>query len=214
MINRLPAAMIKSSRFLTQVPLQRLSWLQIKKPVGIYLTIRGLCTPEEAARLSGISTEEVIRRIEDLNYNPTPENELPENQSACWFEYNMYMQNQLLKDSDSMSMVHGLELRVPFLDQEFLEAVFSIEPALLFGHDGLPKQLLIDAFKNLLPEKIWNRKKMGFSFPFEKWFGSVNSIQEGLNSTPIGKDLLQNFDQRKVHWSKLWTYYLSQNFAA
>jgi asparagine synthase (glutamine-hydrolysing) len=213
-INKMPMAVIKSSRFLTQVPLQRLSWLQIKQPIGLYLTIRGLCTPYEAGKLSGLSASQVIRRIESLMYNPENTTNIPTNQAACWFEYNMYMQNQLLKDSDYMSMKHGLELRVPFLDQEFLDAIFSIDPVLLFEHNGLPKQLLIDAFKDIMPEKIWNRRKMGFTFPFENWFGSIDKIREGVSQKPAGKKLMQSFDQSKTHWSKVWAYYLSQNFQA
>ncbi|HEY0054503.1 MAG TPA: asparagine synthase (glutamine-hydrolyzing) [Pedobacter sp.] len=214
LVNRLPEGALKLSRYLSQVPLQRLSWLQIKKPVGLYLTIRGLYTPEEAGKLSGLSTEEVIAQIEQLDYSPSFGEGLPENQAASILEFNLYMQNQLLKDSDYMSMQHGLELRVPFLDQEFLDAIFSIDPALLYHHNGLPKQLLIDAFRDILPEKIWNRKKMGFSFPFEKWFGNIPQIRESISATEAGKELMQSFDKKQSHWSKVWAYYLTQNFKA
>lgn len=214
LVNQLPEGALKLSRYLSQVPLQRLSWLQIKKPVGLYLTIRGLCTPEDAGKLIGLNTKEVIDQIEQLDYSPTFGEILPENQAASILEFNLYMQNQLLKDSDYMSMQHGLELRVPFLDQEFLDAMFSIDPALLYDHKGLPKQLLIDAFKDVLPEKIWNRKKMGFSFPFEKWFGNIPQIRETVSATEAGKELMESFDKKQSHWSKVWAFYLTQNFKA
>ena len=54
------------------------------------------------------------------------------------------LQNQLLKDSDFMSMWHGLEIRVPFLDQELMALVYRIDGHLKFS-DPLPKRLLIDA---------------------------------------------------------------------
>jgi len=45
---------------------------------------------------------------------------------VSYLESHWYMRNTLLRDSDSMSMAHGLELRVPFLDQALVEACFRI----------------------------------------------------------------------------------------
>ncbi len=214
LVKQLPSKALTASKHLSQAPLQRLAWLQIEKPVGLYLTIRGLYTPHEAAELSGLSVSEVIGQIEELEFSPHIESRLPENETASSLEFNMYMQNQLLKDSDYMSMQHGLELRVPFLDQDFLDAMFTIDPQLLYKHNGLPKQLLIDAFRDVLPEKIWNRKKMGFSFPFEKWFGDMPQIEDGITSTKAGAHLMKSFKKQQIHWSKVWAFYLAQNFNA
>ena len=45
---------------------------------------------------------------------------------VSYLESHFYMRNTLLRDSDFMSMAHGLELRVPFLDRALVEACFRI----------------------------------------------------------------------------------------
>src|SRR5829696_2160431 len=83
---------------------------------------------------------------------------------ASWMEMNLYMQNQLLRDSDVMSMAHGIEIRVPFLDTDFIKLALQISSSIKYEGNG--KQLLIDAFSSILPQQIYNRPKMGFAFPF------------------------------------------------
>ena len=58
----------------------------------------------------------------------------------------------------------GIEARVPFLDLEFLNAAMSLNPASKMIRDGkLEKQILRDAFEDLLPESIAKRQKEQFS---------------------------------------------------
>ncbi|WP_207532690.1 asparagine synthase (glutamine-hydrolyzing) [Desertivirga arenae] len=212
LLKHLPSFALSMARSLPSAPLRRLEWLRIQGPVGLYLTMRGLCTPEQAASLCNISVTDVVRRIGSLKFQPM-EDDLQKEEAATWLELNYYMQNQLLKDSDFMSMQHALELRVPFLDQDFVDTVYSIDPKLLYKHKGLPKQLLIDSFKDVLPEKIWNRKKMGFSFPFQTWFGKMGQIKEAVKVTKAGEGLWNGFEQGTIHWSKVWAYYLTLTFS-
>ena len=65
-----------------------------------------------------------------------------------------YMHDQLLRDSDSMSMRHSLELRVPLVDHELVEFGASIPGK--FKHN---KMVLLDAVKPLLPEDVYNRRR-------------------------------------------------------
>jgi asparagine synthase (glutamine-hydrolysing) len=85
--------------------------------------------------------------------------------SEC--ELRFYMRNQLLKDSDVMSMAHGLELRVPWVDQTFFGRVSRV-PAALRLRSG--KQMLLDAVPEI-PSWVSQAPKRGFVFPFEKWLG-------------------------------------------
>jgi len=61
---------------------------------------------------------------------------------VSYLESCFYMRNTLLRDSDFMSMAHGVELRVPFLDRSLVEACFRIP-----GNEKLqgnsPKGLLL-----------------------------------------------------------------------
>ncbi|MGV3660334.1 MAG: asparagine synthase (glutamine-hydrolyzing) [Prosthecobacter sp.] len=85
--------------------------------------------------------------------------------SEC--ELRFYMRNQLLKDSDVMSMAHSLELRVPLVDRVLFERVARI-PASLRLRAG--KQMLLEAVPEI-PEWVAGATKRGFAFPFEKWLG-------------------------------------------
>jgi asparagine synthase (glutamine-hydrolysing) len=61
----------------------------------------------------------------------------------------------------------GVEARVPFLDQRFLDAAMAVDPALKMagaaGGGRMEKQLLRDAFADLLPASIVRRQKEQFS---------------------------------------------------
>ncbi|MGK5090840.1 asparagine synthase (glutamine-hydrolyzing) [Deltaproteobacteria bacterium TL4] len=75
----------------------------------------------------------------------------------------------LLQVEDRMSMAHGLESRVPFLDHPLVELVATI-PADIKFKDGTLKRLLIKSFDHILPDSIVNRKdKMGFPVPLNEW---------------------------------------------
>ena len=104
---------------------------------------------------------------------------------VSFLELTGYMRNQLLRDSDVMSMSWGLELRVPLVDQNLIEAVAPIP-----GHIRLVagKKLLVDSVPQL-PDWVVNRPKKGFSFPFESWmdheFGEFfQNVNQNLNISP------------------------------
>ena len=69
---------------------------------------------------------------------------------------------------------------------------------------ALPKQLLIDSFKNFIPTEIWDRPKMGFSFPFAKWMGNSDYIKQvSSNSNNILQRNYKKFKEGKLHWSQM-----------
>lgn len=68
-----------------------------------------------------------------------------------------------------MSMAHGIESRVPFLDRELVEFAATI-PANIKFKNGNMKHILRSAMGRYVPERIMNRKdKMGFPTPFAIW---------------------------------------------
>ena len=72
----------------------------------------------------------------------------------------------LLHVEDRMSMAHGIESRVPFLDRELVEFAATI-PANIKFKNGNMKHILRSAMGRYVPERIMNRKdKMGFPTPF------------------------------------------------
>ena len=80
-----------------------------------------------------------------------------------------YQGDVLLRDSDINSMVHSLELRVPFLDQRLLDWIHTLPDAVRFPDHGEAKHLLRASFRNELSTLVLNRPKTGFSLPIEKW---------------------------------------------
>jgi asparagine synthase (glutamine-hydrolysing) len=75
----------------------------------------------------------------------------------------------LLQVEDRMSMAHGLESRVPILDHPLIEFAATIPSNVKFENGNL-KHLLKETFRDVLPEKILNRKdKMGFPVPLNEW---------------------------------------------
>ncbi|MFP7753825.1 asparagine synthase (glutamine-hydrolyzing) [Thermodesulfobacteriota bacterium B35] len=80
-----------------------------------------------------------------------------------------YLVDDILTKVDRASMANSLEVRVPFLDHEFMELAASIPPGMkLRGEEG--KYILKKSLEPYLPADILYRKKMGFSIPLAKWF--------------------------------------------
>lgn len=207
-LQQLPASFINMAGNLLGDKYQKISYLKHNGPLALYLTMRALFTPLEVAKLLNADEKQVIEEL--LNVSTLPDKALSDKQLASWLESNLYMQNQLLKDTDIMSMSHGLEVRVPFLDEDFQRVVHSISPNLLFDKHR-PKKLLIDSFKDILPEAIWNRPKMGFSFPLQKWMREHDQItDEAFYENDHAKNVISNFKNNKTHWSKAFAVYLSQ----
>jgi len=76
--------------------------------------------------------------------------------------------DDMLNKVDRMSMQNALEVRVPFLDHEVVEFIFRIQGDKKL-HRGKRKYILLEAFKDLLPETIQKRPKWGFEVPISAW---------------------------------------------
>jgi asparagine synthase (glutamine-hydrolysing) len=83
-----------------------------------------------------------------------------------------YMSNTLLRDSDAVTMHQGLELRVPFLDQDLVELLLRL-PSCFKIRAGCNKPLLIDAMGDALPAAILQAPKRGFELPFGAWLSAM-----------------------------------------
>lgn len=74
--------------------------------------------------------------------------------------------------SDQPSMRYSIEMRFPFLDHLFIEKYFN--QADTFEKMGLYlKPRFKDYVGNILPKKIFEMKKKGFSMPTERWISTV-----------------------------------------
>ncbi|MCY1526660.1 asparagine synthase (glutamine-hydrolyzing) [compost metagenome] len=105
-------------------------------------------------------------------------------------------------------MIHAIEVRVPFLDQELMKTIHQISPSVKFGYKE-PKGLLVNSFKDLLPEAIWNRPKMGFTFPLQQWLRKNKKITNPnlYKDNTTSASLMNQFIDGKLHWSKAYALY-------
>lgn len=99
----------------------------------------------------------------------------------------------LLQVEDRMSMAHGVEARVPFLDHPLVEFAATI-PADIKFRNGELKRLLKSVFSDQIPSSIRNRKdKMGFPVPLNLWLRRDGPARELIG------DVLGS-DKAKTRW--------------
>lgn len=79
-----------------------------------------------------------------------------------------YLPGDLLTKVDRCSMMHGLEVRSPFMDHELVELAAGLDEGQLIGGGG--KRMLREAFGGDLPVSVFGRRKMGFAVPIGEWF--------------------------------------------
>jgi len=96
-------------------------------------------------------------------------------------ESSFYMRNTLLRDTDVMGMAHGMELRVPLLDQPLVDYVGRLPGAWRVRQHGVNKPLLAEAAANVLRDpEIARRPKHGFCLPHAAWMrGALRAEFEG-----------------------------------
>ena len=142
--------------------------------------------------------------------------------AVSWLESRSYLVNTLLRDTDSMSMAHSLEVRVPFLDHPLIEFMTSLP---LASKRGEPKALLIEALHDLLPAEVVDKPKQTFTLPWERWLrGALKSkvesglaemaspLRDALESAEV-KKVWQQFQAGKTSWSRPWSLYVLNEWA-
>ncbi len=162
--------------------------------VGAYRAVRGLFSPAEVAGgapwLDGVPPGADPRDAVTL------------------LETTQYMRDQLLRDTDQMSMAHSLEVRVPLLDDEVVRLAFAL-PAPIRTEPG--KALLVRA-SGL--QQV--HAKRPFALPFDRWIlGPLQEmVREGLLSEDLPfadivpralrRRLWETLPTGRVHWSRPW----------
>lgn len=139
----------------------------------------------------------------------------PVNQASA-LELGGYMSNTLLRDTDSMSMDHGLEVRVPLIDHKLVERMLAVPGGLKLRRNE-PKWMLVDAVGGL-PREIIDRPKRGFELPFKNWLaGALRDQTEdalrapqltGLLNAAAMQEAWSNFLKGRLTWSRVWSFYV------
>ena len=121
----------------------------------------------------------------------------------------------LLHVEDRMSMAHGLESRVPFLDHPLIEFLATVPSNVKF-EGGRMKHLLKQAYSGVIPKEIAERRdKMGFPVPLSQWLQGelrdfVNDLfrSQRARSRPYvnSEAILAGLDGSQKFSRKLWGF--------
>ncbi len=102
----------------------------------------------------------IVTKLNDILYFNTMENGLEE----------------LLRFADRNSMAHGVEVRLPFLNAELVQFVFSL-PSRYKIRQGYTKWILRKAMEEKLPSSIlWRTDKIGYEPPQKQWMQNATLI--------------------------------------
>lgn len=145
---------------------------------------------------------------EDYNYIETMQ----------YVDMKTWLQGDILVKADRMSMGNSLELRVPFLDKEVFKASKLLKLSQKISRRNT-KVLLREAFKEILPPHIVEKKKLGFPTPIRVWLkgrlGEVveKTIIESKVDSYINKEyalelLSEHIKGKKDNSRKVWTVFI------
>ena len=96
----------------------------------------------------------------------------------------VYSLPPLLRYEDRISMASSLETRLPFLDQELVDAVLRLPSWAIMGH-GSSRRILREALRKTLPATIYRRrKKIGFTTPEFRWYHDEQPALEAIMRSP------------------------------
>jgi asparagine synthase (glutamine-hydrolysing) len=196
-----------------------------------YFLSRMLFAPRTRASLTPSLTSEAVKKADaPLRESLRQTDGMDAINRVSYLESRCYMLNTLLRDSDVMSMAHGLELRVPLIDQFLARSVMTVPGSLKVG-GPTPKHLLVGALGGALPDSIVGRPKKGFTLPFEHWMRDtlrpeIESTLKRMEGGPLREvvdpaaahKVWNGFMRGETSWSRPWSLFVlqrwvEQNFA-
>lgn len=128
------------------------------------------------------------------------------------FYLELYLQDDILTKVDRASMLHGLEVRSPFLDIELVDFLRTL-PAEFKFRRGTSKYLLKQSLRGTLPSAILDRPKKGFGVPIGRWFKEGHlDLDPGATPFPsFARTALEAHRSGKEdHRAFLWAAWLLQ----
>ncbi len=153
--------------------------LGVKDRMMRYQSVLSLLPGDEVTDLfrDGLLAEDHSNRILKCWENLVPLMEGTDELGGFQFlELRSTLPDELLMFADKLSMAHGLEIRVPYLDRELVEYVERL-PARFKVRLGSQKWIHRMVCKRFLPDEILRRRKRGFAVNVvDEWFrGGLDS---------------------------------------
>ena len=171
---------------------------------------------EEISNFFGEQTtdDELFSEAIDLWKNNNYTNNLDK---SLEFYSKLFLQDQILVKTDRLSMMHGLEVRSPFLDYKLTNQVRKI-PSKFKLKKNISKYILKKTFENDLGKEFTNRKKMGFTAPISKWLlnksnsFSIKSQYLKNNKNFLDKKLEEHRSFKRENRILIWNVMNLDNF--
>ena len=149
--------------------------------LGRYAALRRLCSDGQRADWVNTDFMDGVRGVplEEL-YGGWLRPERDVVAETSYVEVKGYLANTLLRDVDAMAMGNSLEVRPVLLDHVVAEFAFGLPARLKLGAEE-NKPALVGAVRDLLPEAIIRRTKVGFELPLAEWLSGP--LRERARST-------------------------------
>jgi asparagine synthase (glutamine-hydrolysing) len=137
-----------------------------------------------------------------------------------------YLPSDILFKSDRVSMLHSLELRVPFLNHPLAEFLMRL-PDSLKVDGAVRKVLLRRIMAGVLPPEILQRPKKGFSIPMDLWlwergrwrdmvydtlFSARTRQREQFDRATLERMGREHDRMEKMHGYRLWTAFIFETW--
>jgi len=183
-----------------------------------YRAVRGNFMPEEWPDLlgpafggrTGADARETLAAIEGRAFGERPVETTPA--SVARMETGGYLQGQLLRDIDAVSMAHALEVRMPYVDHRLAGTVW---PALGHHPELLNGKRLLRASVPKWPDGIDSLPKRGFTLPFDAWMrgglretalrGIESTVAQGWINARAAAAVWGDWERGRAHWSRAWS---------
>jgi len=116
----------------------------------------------------------------------------------------------ILRNFDRLSMAHGVEVRMPFMDWRLVTYVMSLPEASKIG-GGMSKRVARLAMRGSIPEEIrTSRVKIGFNAPLPQWLnGPLSPWVNKLFLTSVSSNIKVPFSVTEL--AKLYTRHQREN---
>jgi asparagine synthase (glutamine-hydrolysing) len=139
-------------------------------PTGEHMRWQYFGSPELDRRLF---RDHVLRSIDGDRFGPIRQalarcNSRRRLDREIFVDTRFTLPDSVLMKVDKMSMAHALEVRVPLLDHHLVELAATIPPALKFP-GFRTRAIYRRALAGVLPPRILNRGKQGYSLPLKRW---------------------------------------------